>query len=132
MSNGRCGSGGAGRGAIALAAAIGGCSGAAAAGATDDDRINASKDLDAARPEATVTGLLAGAAEGETLLVYSSGHGLDQRGEGFLLPIDYDPVRPADLRNALPAARLFLAIAASKAGRALVIPADPEIDHSPG
>lgn len=89
--------------------------------ALDDDRIKASKDLDAANLEPTVTGFLAGAAEGETLLVYFSGHGLDQRGEGFLLPIDYDPARPADPRNALPAARLFQAIAASKAGRVLVI-----------
>ncbi|WP_441292824.1 caspase family protein [Sorangium sp. KYC3313] len=89
--------------------------------ALDDDRIKASKDLDAANLEATVTGFLAGAAEGETLLVYFAGHGLDQRGEGFLLPIDFDPARPAEPRNALPAARLFQAIAASKAGRVLVI-----------
>ncbi|WP_438037785.1 caspase family protein [Sorangium sp. So ce128] len=89
--------------------------------ALDDDHIKASKDLDAANLEATVTGFLAGAAEGETLLVYFAGHGLDQRGEGFLLPVDYDPARPADPRNALPAARLFQAIARSKAGRVLVI-----------
>jgi hypothetical protein len=73
MSNGRFGSGAAGLDAMRRALQRGD------GWALDDDRIKASKDLDAANLQPTVTGFLAGAAEGETLLVYFAGHGLDQR-----------------------------------------------------
>ncbi|WP_437675462.1 caspase family protein [Sorangium sp. So ce131] len=66
----------------------------------------------------TVLRFFQDAKRGETLLFYFAGHGLTDKGEGYLLPIDY---QPGALRSALSARELWEAIRASSAARILVV-----------
>jgi WD40 repeat protein len=82
------------------------------------DRIAVAADLNAERLRETLRAFFAGAAPGETLLFYYSGHGDKQGDEGYLVPTDGARTRP---EKALSATTLWQMIEASPAGRVLVI-----------
>src|SRR5262249_10129570 len=81
--------------------------------------LGVAANLDGTHLAPTVQRFFAEASPGDTLLFYFAGHGLTDKGEGYLLPTDYAP--GGALGAAVSASALWSAIRASKASRILVV-----------
>jgi hypothetical protein len=83
--------------------------------------IEGSRDLSAARIRTLIQKFVDGAVEGENLIIYFSGHGLEQKGQRLLVPQDYDVNYPPRASELVSDVDLFAWSRRSKAASVLLL-----------
>src|SRR5262249_28623004 len=83
--------------------------------------IEGSRELSTARMQTIIRRFLDGAAAGEDLLIYFSGHGIEQEGHRLLVPQDYDLSYPMRASEMISDVNIFTWARRSKADSVLVL-----------